>query len=93
MGNVCIKAHTLIIDQLDSHVVLGPETAMHSFRSVKLMGTLDSELVHELMCGDVSHILVDGVGYGSIQSATNNAGVLTITYDTLVYLGSSKGME
>jgi len=93
MGNVCIKAHTLIIDRLDSHTVLGPETAMHSFRKIEIIGTLDSELIHELMHGDVSHILVDGVGYGSIQQVLNCDGVLTITYHTIVYLSSSEEVE
>lgn len=89
MSNILIKAHTLIIDKLDSNIVLGPETVMHSFRNVKIINSTQLDITAELLHGDISHILIDGVGFGSIQKISVVRGEISIDYHGIVCFGSS----
>lgn len=93
MSNILIKAHTLIIDTLGDNVILGPETVMHSFRNVTITNSPQLDISAELMHGDITYILIDGIGFGSIQKVSVVDGEISIDYDTEVYFGSDEALE
>lgn len=85
MSDITIHAHTLIIDAPDSNIVLGPTTEMHSFRNVRILNGGHTSIASELIHGDVTHILIDEVGFGSIQKVSVVNGEISIDYHQIVY--------